>query len=224
MRLGALLLIPAALTAQSALPWTRAPELPWETTVPSPLPDPLPPAPPEAAVPQRLVSLTGDGTLRISDARGRVRLRLGLSGRPLRLFRDAGVPLTLADFPCRFPAETPLTRGLGSLPLAGDDFRKALTGLLWILDDGERRITLVHPATHQVIYLPLPAGQNWELRLQPDRLELQERLPEEHREAFLREAACWSLSWFALLPQFVKLSLPPPAGSPGTAFSPFPTE
>jgi hypothetical protein len=129
--------------------------------------------------------------------------------------------MTLSDFPCQFPAETPLSKGLGNLPLAGDDFRNALQGLLWIMDDGERRITVVHPATQQVVYLPLPAGQNWEVNLYPDRLEVQEKASqrEEHRET-----ACWSISWLILLPQFVRLSLPPPAGNPGTAFHPFPVK
>jgi hypothetical protein len=139
----------------------------------------------------------------------------------LRLLRDAGIPMTLGDFPAHFPAETALTKGLGSLPLAGIDFRTALAGLLWILDDGERRITLVHPATHQWVYLPLPAGQDWEIYLYPDRLEVREKaFPLEER----RETACWSVPWLILLPQFVKLSLPPPEGSPGTAFQPFPQE
>ena len=222
MRLGTFLLIPAALTAQAPLAWNQASELPWETALPGapslPLPVETAPATP---VPQRLVSLSGDGTLRISDARGRVTLRLGLSGRPLRLMRDAGSPMTLADFPCLFPAETPLTKGLGSLPLAGDDFRNALKGLLWIVDDSERRITLVHPATQQVVYLPLPAGQDWEVYLHPDRLEVRERtFPVEER----RDSACWSIPWLILLPQFVRLSLPPPKGNPGTAFQPFPPE
>jgi hypothetical protein len=139
----------------------------------------------------------------------------------LQILRDAGIPMTLGDFPSDFPVETPLTKGLGNLPLAGDDFRNALQGLLWILDDGERRITVVHPATRQVVYIPLPTGQNWGINLYPDRLEVQERaLPgEEHRER-----ACWSISWLILLPQFVRLSLPQPAGNPGTAFRPFPAE
>lgn len=222
MRLGTFLLIPAALTAQSPFPWDSARELPWETAIPGAPPPPLPlEAAPATPVPQRRVSLSGDGTLRISDARGRVTLRLGLSGRSLRLMRDAGIPMTLGDFPCYFPAETPLTKGLGNLPLAGDDFRTALKGLLWIVDDGERRITVVHPATHQVIYLPLPVGQDWEVYLHPDRLEVREKaLPtEEHRES-----ACWSISWLILLPQFVRLSLPSTAGNSGTAFHPFPQE
>lgn len=219
MRLGTFLLIPAALTAQTPLPWENLPELPWEAAVPGEPPPPLPAEAVSRPVPQRLVSLTGDGTLRISDARGGVTLRLGLSGRPLRLMRDAGTPMTLKDFPCGFPSETPLTHDLGSLPLAGNDFRTALKGLLWILDDGERRLTLVHPATHQVVYLPLPVGQDWEIRLFPDRLVIQEQdLAAEER----RERGCWSVPWLILLPQFMRLSLPPPVVKPGTAFQPFP--
>lgn len=219
MRLGAFLLIPAALTAQTPLPWASAPELPWEAAVPGAPPSPLPDATPSAQVPQRLVALSEDGTLRISDAKGGVTLRLGLSGRPLTLMRDAGTPMSLKDFPCDFPARTPLTHGLGGLPLAGDDFRTALKGLLWILDDGENRITIVHPATHQVVYLPLPSGQDWDILFYPDRLVLQERLlPAEER----RERGCWALPWLVLLPQFMRLSLPPPATKPGTAFQPFP--
>ena len=222
MRLGTFLLIPAALTAQTPLPWDNTPELPWETALPAMPPMPLPPqAASSTPVPQCLVSLSGDGTLRIADARGRVTLRLGLSGRPLRLLRDGGIPMTLGDFPCSFPMDTPLAKGLGNFPLAGLDFRNALKGLLWIVDDGERRITLVHPATQQVVYLPLPAGQNWGIYLHPDRLEVQERplLVDEHREL-----ACWSLSWLILLPQFVRLGLPPPTGNLGTAFRPFPQD
>lgn len=222
MRLGALLLIPAALTAQTSLPWEGASELPWETATPGALPEPLLVAPEPSTPPaNRLVMLTGDGTLRISDARGRVTLRLGLSGRPLRLMKDAGTPMTLADFPCPFPVETPLAKGLGNLPLAGGDFRTAFKGLLWIVDDGERRITLVHPATSQMVYLPLPAGQAWEVYLHPDRLEVREKSPRvEERQ----ETICWSIPWLILLPQFVRLSLPAPEGNPGTALHPFPQE
>ena len=220
MRLGALLLTPAALTAQTNLPWEGLPELPWETTLPLERSQPLELVT-GAQSAQCLVSLSRDGTLRISGAAGRVTLRLGLSGRPIRLMRDAGVPMTLNDFPCQFPMDTPLTKGLGSLPLAGSDFRGALKGLLWIVDDGERRITLVHPATNQVVYLPLPAGQDWEVNLHPDRLEIRQKaLPEGER----REVICWSLPWLILLPQFVRLSMPPPLGDQGTAFHPFPQE
>jgi hypothetical protein len=217
MRLGALLLTPAVLTAGATLPWDGASELPWETAIPGELPAPLP-AEPSPQTGGSLVQLTGDGTLHITDARGQIILRLGLSGRPIHLMRDAGAPMTLADFPCRFPSDTPLTKGLGSLPLAGDDFRIALKGLLWVLDDGQRRITLVHPATHQVAYLPLPPGEDWVLHFYPDRLEAREKaLPAEDR----REKACWSLPWLVLLPQFLRLSVPPPGASPGTALRPF---
>lgn len=218
MRLAALLLTPAILVAQSKLPWDADTRVPWESTLPSP--------PAEALVleeatsgPQRRVLLAGDGTLRISDDFGRVLFRMGLPGRPIRVLRDSGTPMELADFPAAFPTRTPLTQGLGGLPLAGGDFREALKGLLWILDDGEQRITLVHPATERVVYLPLPSGQGWELHLQPDRLEVREKAaPAGER----RETACWSVPWLVLLPQFVRLSVPQPVGNRGTAFHPFP--
>lgn len=218
MRLGALLLTPAILAAQSKLPWDADTRVPWESTLPS-TPAAALPLEDDPSVPQCRVLLSGDGTLRISDAHGKVLYRLGLPGRPVRILRDAGVPMDLAAFPASFPLRTPLTQGLGGLPLAGGDFRPALKGLLWILDDGEQRITLVHPATERVVYLPLPAGQGWELHLLPDRLEIREKAaPAGER----RETPCWSVPWLVLLPQFVRLSVPQPAGNPGTAFHPFP--
>ena len=221
MRLGACLLIPAALTAQS-LPWNGAQELPWQAALPGEPPPPLPASgEAEAAKPPCRVSLTGDGALHIVGTQDRILLRLGLAGRPLRLLRDAGTPMTLGDFPAEFPAETPLSRGLGTLPLAGEDFRPALQGLLWIVDDGERVITVVHPATRRVAYLGLPAGQGWEFTFYPDRLQIREKAsPGDRRQ----EPACWTVPWLLLLPQFVRLSVPPPAGTPGTVYTPFPTE
>lgn len=221
MRLGALLLTPAVLTAQASLPWRNAPDLPWETTVPGSLPAPVPQEPEATGGGHVLVSLSGDGTLRISDSKGRVKLRLGLPGRPSHILKDAGIPLALSDFPAEFPLATPLSQGLGHLPLAGSDFRGALKGLLWILDDGERQITLVHPATQQAVFLPMPPGQDWELVLHPDRLEVREQAPPAVDR---QEAACWSIPWLVLLPQFMRLSVPPPEGSLGSAFHPFPQE
>ena len=218
MRLGVLLLTPAVLTAQARLPWDGALELPWETAIPGELPSPFP-AEPAIQPTGPLVMLTGDGTLHIIDDQGQVTLRLGLSGRPTHLMRDAGTPMTMADFPCRFPVDTPLTKGIGSLPLAGNDFRTALKGLLWIVDDGQRRITLVYPATHQVVYLPLPVGEDWEPYLHPDRLEVREKTLQADER---RERACWSIPWLVLLPQFLQLSRPPSEGNPGTALHPFP--
>jgi hypothetical protein len=129
--------------------------------------------------------------------------------------------MALTDFPASFPLQTPLTQGLGNLPLVGDDFRPALNGLLWILDDGDQRITLVHPATQQVVYLPLPSGQGWDINLQPDRLEAREQTPPAGER---REASCWSMPWLILVPQFIRLSIPAPVGSRGTAYHPFPAE
>jgi hypothetical protein len=219
MRLGALLLTPAVLTAQAHFPWDAAIELPWETTVPVELPEPLPPEP--VATPACMVSLTGDGTLHIVNDQGRIALRIGLPGRPVHILRDAGTALALTDFPQRFPLKTPLSKGLGSVPLLGNDFRSELQGLLWIVDDSQKRLTIVHPATRQVIYLPLPAGNDWEPCFFPDRLEIREILdPSVER----RERICWSLPWLVLVPQFVKLSRTPLAGRQGTAFHPFPSE
>lgn len=218
MRLGALLLTPAILAAQSKLPWDADTRVPWESTPPTPPAAVLAPDEAPSGL-QRNVLLSPEGTLRISDGFGRVLLRMGLPGRPVRVLRDAGTPMELPDFPASFPTRTPLTQGLGGLPLAGGDFRPALRGLLWILDDGEQRITVVHPATERVVYLPLPSGQGWELHLQPDRLEVREKAsPAGER----RETACWSVPWLVLLPQFVRLSVPQPTDNRGTAFHPFP--
>ncbi|HWQ10594.1 MAG TPA: hypothetical protein VN436_15845, partial [Holophaga sp.] len=115
MRLATCLLIPATLAAaQTPLPWTNVPELPWEAVLPDPSPEPLAAEVPPAGSDQPLVSLTGDGTLTISDAENVLPFHLGLSGRPLRVFRDAGQPMLLTDFPARFPARTPLMRGVGN--------------------------------------------------------------------------------------------------------------
>ena len=223
MRLGALLLMPAALAAQSKLPWDVDSRVPWESTLPSAAPAPLSLSPGGGDTRTSAncrVMLTEDGTLRISDHQGRILFRLGLPGRPVRVLRDAGTPMALTEFPAFFPTRnTPLTEGLGGLPLVGGDFRPALEGLLWILDDGEQRITLVHPATERVVYLPLPTGQGWEIHLQPDRLEIREKAPPAGER---RETACWSVPWLVLLPQFVRLSVPQPVGNRGTAFHPFP--
>ncbi len=224
MRLGTLFLTAATLAAQAprGLPWMVAPQPPWKTTLAAPQNPPVPvPAPNTPETGPIRVDLSGDGTLKISDARGVVRLRLGLPGRPLRIWRDAGIPITLAESPYQFPAETPLSKGLGNLPLEGPDFRIALGGLLWILEDGERVLTVVHPATYQVVYLPLPLGQNLDVLMYPDRLDLCENSPSlEERQ----EAPCWSIPWLGLLPQFMRLSQAPPAGKQGTALEPFPKD
>jgi hypothetical protein len=228
VRLGALLLTGAlALPAQvpggpstqgpGSLPWSAAQALPWKASEAGPAPAPL--APPKPAQLPLTVRISADGALRISDDQGILRLRLGLPGRPLRVWRDWGIPVPDPAAPLAFPADTPARRGLGSLPLAARDFRPALEGLLWILDDDERLITLIHPATAQVAYLPLPGGQHLSLSFYPDHLETQ-----DHPDS-ARDAVHWSLPWLALLPTFIQFSHGGKTGQPtGTALVPFPKE
>lgn len=167
--------------------------------------------------------MSADGTMHLVGDKGVRRLRTGLPGRPLRVWRDAGIPIPLAGLEAanaswRFPGDTPLSRGIQTLPWGGDDFRIALTGLLWIIDDGEHFLTVVHPATARVLYLPLPPGQDFALRVTPGYLELLEN----PREASTSAPRRWSLPWLALLPHFAKLARPDDIATPGTALIPFP--
>jgi len=73
-----------------------------------------------------------------------------------------------------------------------------------------------HPATAEVVYLPLPGGQDLDLAFHPDHLEVLEGHP---------PTATWTLHWLALLPQFIHLGQDAAAGKPkGTALLPFPKE
>jgi hypothetical protein len=198
-----------SLRAQSArlLPWERAPLLSWqpqpaigESTV-----APLPPSDGKLRV-----KLEGDGALSVLDARGVRRLRLGLPGRPIHAWRDGGAPLEMKDHSVwNFPTNTPLAGGLGNLGWGSEDFRPSLTGLLWLLEDGEGFLTLVHPATARAIHLPLPQGLEFQVLFFPDRLELRSK------------NGRWSLAWLALLPQLAQLGPQSEPPKLGTAFKPF---
>ncbi len=219
MRLATLLLTGAlALPAQTPpLPWKNMGALPWQMEVPG-----APPAPETAKPTQSYMALTvrvaADGDIRITDEKGLIRLKLGLPGRPLRAWRDWGVPIPDLTVPLPFAARSPLQRGIGGLPVGAADFRPALEGLLWILDDDEAVLTVIHPATSQVVYLPLPGGQDLSLVFHPDRLEVVE-------EAVQPLAAGWSLHWMALLPQFIRLGQDAAANKVrGTALLPFPKD
>ena len=61
--------------------------------------------------------------------------------------------------------------------MGAPDFRPALEGLLWILDDDESYLTVIHPATARVVYLPLPGGQDLDLAFHPDQLEVRGARP-----------------------------------------------
>lgn len=197
-----------------ALPWQSGPTPPWQPleAVPAPRPGPL--APSRGPLSARL---SGDGTLEVWNAAGVRTLRLGLPGRPLKVWRDGGIPLERLDGTWPFPQTDPLSEGLGGLDWNAVDFRSSLKGLLWILEDGERVLTLVHPATAQVVYLPLPRGENFDLVFEPTRLVLTAgQGPGDHPGA-------WTLPWLALLPQFARLGPPTTPPIQGTALKPFPT-
>lgn len=209
-------LAPLAAQAHQPLPWGTAPALAWRVGLGTG--DEVPALPAAGNAGPFTVKLNLDGTLRILGPKGLRHLRLGLPGRPLRAWRDAGVPLDLADGSWRFPGDTPLAAGFQALPWGNEDFRSALRGVLWILDDGEHFLTMVHPATARVVYLPLPTGQDFTVRMTPAYLELSE-LPNAGLSGAPRR---WSLPWVALLPQFAKLARPEEVPPPGTALLPFP--
>ena len=222
---------PSGLAAQArqSLPWEMAPALSWRAGLGSDTPAAVDAGfenPVTSAIPSNgpvTVKLSADGTLRIVGTKGVRRLRLGLPGRPLRAWRDEGIPLDLttleaANVSWRFPRDTPLAGGIQALPWGGEDFRNTLIGLLWILDDGEHFLTLVHPATARVVFLPLPIGQDFNVRMTPGYLELLENPSKGSSSASRR----WSLPWLALLPQFAELARPEESPAPGTALIPFP--
>jgi len=221
VRLAVLLLTGALAWAQApaGLPWKAAPALPWQLGEAGPAPAGLA-APTAPASADLTVRLAADGALRITDGKGLIRLRTGLPGRPLRVWRDWGVPVADPLAPMVFDRRTPLGRGIGGMLVGAPDFRLALEGLLWILDDDEGYLAVVHPATARVVYLPLPGGQNLALAFHPDHLELRER-PAAARPG----GAAWDLPWLALLPQFIQLGQ---AGADsrgqGTALAPFPKD
>ncbi len=176
MRLGAVLLTVAALAApklaaqgRQALPWEGLQPLDWQAGPGAAAAIPYEAKPSSGPVEARL---TVDGTLSIRDARGIIRLQTGLPGRPLKAWRDGGIPLPAPSGAWPFPTDSPLSQGLGGLLWGASDFRAFLRGLLWVIEDGEAILTVAHPATARVIHLPLPPGRDLHLNFLPDRLEV----------------------------------------------------
>jgi hypothetical protein len=161
--------------------------------------------------------LAPDGTLEIFNGAGVRSLRVGLPGRPLKVWRDGGLPVAPPWDRLAFPQADPLSQGLGGLAWNAGDFRPSLSGLLWILEDGERVLTVVHPATAQVVFLPLPRGEGFSLAFEPSRLVALTGPSDSGR------SGGWALPWLALLPSFARLGPAPDAGPRGTALKPFPT-
>lgn len=220
MRLGALMLLAAGLSGGSLaaqappLPWMEALLPSWTAATEGPLA--VPPAPPAALAGQdRILTLSLDGRLRVVDRKGGIHLSAGLPGRPRKVWRDGGIPLEPTGR-WAFPERTPLGDRKWSQFLASADPRALLGGLLWVLDDGEQRLTVVHPATARVLFLRVPEGASPDLRFFPDRLELRAQTPSGPR--------AWTLSWIALLPHLVRLTPTGRTAPKGTALQPFPKE
>lgn len=223
MRLGTFLLIGAAWTAsglaaqgRQPLPWEQQLPLDWQAGPESPRPGPGVPL--EASSGPVTAWITGDGTLQVRDGLGIIRLQTGLPGRPLRAWRDGGLPLPAASGTWSFPTDTPMAQGLGGLRWCADDFRPFLKGLLWVLEDGEGFLTVVHPATAKVVHLPLPPGRDLRLRFLPDRLEVAAGDVDQGAPRL------WSVPWMGLLPRLVPLGVHADPSKAGTALAPFPKD
>lgn len=228
MRLGARFLIRAALTAgwlvgvalgaqgRQPLAWEHPLPLDWQAG-PS-LPESGAPWTPTTSTGPLRAEVSGDGTLRVLDGQGIVRLQAGLPGRPLKAWRDGGAALPAPSGTWPFPADTPLAQGLGGMGWCAADFRPFLRGLLWILEDGEGFLTVVHPATARAIHLPLPPGRDLSLRFLADRLEVSagDVDPGAPRR--------WSLPWMGLLPRLAALGSASNPAKAGSALAPFPKE
>ena len=223
MRLATLFLTGAlGLSAQvpGGLPWKGMTALPWQMEEEGP-PSPVTATPTQSYFALK-VRVAQDGEIRITDDKGLIRMKLGLPGRPLKAWRDWGTPIPDLTVPLPFAARSPLQRGIGALPVGAPDFRPALEGLLWILDDDETILTVIHPATSQVAYLPLPGGEDLSLSFHPGHLEVREGAAKGGSK---QPPTAWSLNWMALLPQFIHLGQDAAANRPrGTALQPFPRE
>jgi hypothetical protein len=223
VRLGACFLTGAALAAphltaqgRPSLPWEKILPLDWQSGTGEAMGEDLSALKPSTGPVE--ARLMGDGTLSIRDARGIIRLKTGLPGRPLKVWRDGGLPLTTPSGTWRFPTDSPLSHGLGGLQWVAEDFRPFLRGLLWILEDGEAFLTVVHPATAKAIYLPLPPGRDLQLHFLPDRLEV---VAGDVDKGAPRQ---WSIPWIGLLPRLVVMGVHPDPSKAGTALAPYPKD
>lgn len=210
MRLASFLLSVSTLAwaAQpSKLPWQTSNGASWQSGQPIKTSTPFG----ECSEGPIHVSISQDGTLHLTDGKGVVLLRTGLPGRPLKAWRDGGHPLSSPIGRFAFPNQTPLQEGLGSFPLDKADFRSLFKGLLWMLSDDACILTVLHPATQGILHLHLPEACRHDLHFLEDRLSFKDA----HDTA-------WTLSYAALLPQWISLGRSKPKPKPGTALDPFP--
>lgn len=202
----------AAQSPSGGLPWSSASPLPWQAV------DCTPDSPPPPGQPSRgplVVQISVEGALRILDEQGVILLRTGLPGRPIRFWRDGGFPVDPAPAPT-FPRSSLIGQGVGRLPMGTPDFRENLKGLFWILCDDGKILTVIHPATARVAYLPLPGGRDQQIHFRPDALDVTQEARPGSKE-------CWSVPWMALIPHLIHLGMESPASHPtGTALDPYP--
>ena len=186
--------------AEGILPWKNAKPLPWQITKPGPIELPYSTPGTPCYLPIK-VFISPNGAIKITGKGGRILLRLGLPGRPQKVWRDCGNIVTDIFSPISFPMHPPPRKRSGDLLTDVLDFRPNLEGLLWIIDDDESVLTIISPATSQVVYLSLPAGQDLTLSFHPDHIEIIEGLSKSSS----KERVSWSLYWLTLVPHFIQL-------------------
>jgi hypothetical protein len=196
-------------------PWEKQSwYLPWQIVEPIPEPQTVDVKQGNSDI---TVSVDRDGTIAIFNANGIRQLRFGLPGRPILMWRDAGQ--SIAPFgKFSFPSQTPLLANFKGAAKETSDFLNSLAGLLWILDDGEEYLTIVHSATCQYAFLHLPVSRDLELRFHPERLELCKRITID------ADSQSWALSWNELLPVLQALAKRPPTPPRGNAIEPYQTK
>lgn len=220
MRLATYCLISAlALTAkdQSVLPWKNIKKLPWQIVETKAQNVPPVDFPTQSYLPLT-ISLKQNGNIKIADKKGRIRARLGLPGRPQKVWRDWGIRIINIFDPILFPNHSSLQQGIDNVLTNILDFRSRLEGLLWILSDDVNILTVINPATSQVVYISLPSERDLNLTFYPDRIEASEEQPAQNNKV----QTSWSLYWLELLPYFIQLSTSKQSNEAhGSAFEPF---
>lgn len=210
MQLAALMTLAAtALAAQPTLP-------PWRLSEAPGAPADLAPST-SAGGPVLRVQLRRDGSFQVRTARGGLWMRSGLPGRPLKVWRDGGHPVQDPWVPLEVASATPLTGSGGALPVGERDLRQRFTGLVWILDDSESVLTVLHPAARRQVSLRLPDVAQASLAWFPDRLVVTGHA----QEGGQLRTVTWELHWVALLPCWVELARLPRPAPLGTALEPF---
>jgi len=206
------ILMMAAIGGAQDLPWkTQSIHVPWRAVEPMPEPRKLQIKQPKADL---TVDVNRDGTIAIYSLNGIRQLRFGLPGRPVSMWRDAGQPIaSFGRF--SFPSQTPLSTNFKSVSEETSDFLNNLAGLLWIIDDSEEYLTIVHSATCQYVFLHLPGGRGLELRFHPEHLEL---CQSDSIDSFTHG---WTLPWKELLPVLQHLARRSATPKHGSALIPY---